>query len=285
LIGLKVYLYRPPDSYSFPIDELAEYLAGLLGGGLADGGIEVRGEFFSENILAGPDASAMNQAGESLARCRLDDIKNREFPAEQSENLRVFYSAMELSMIEEGIPPEKTRDFLYHGPRLMNVFSRYLDDTERTTEHLHLIFTDRLFCTWDNSDARYHARAVIMGFPNMISMPGIVEAPARPREYYIKKHLYASGGLPADELEAEFAGQYLIYRDARTLEVLKGYSLQTVFYTLFWEAFCNDEDCRLFNAHWQKELLHSQVESGKLCERHMKMLEQWKDDSGREEKQ
>ena len=276
---MNVYLYRPAAPYSFPIDELAEFLADHLGAGPGGSGITVRNEFLLDYVVTRSNAAELNQAGELLAKCRLEDIRNRGFPAEQGENKRVFYSAMELGMLEEGIPPEKTRDFLYHGPRLMDVFSRYVDDPERTIEHLHIIFTDRLLCTWDESDARYHARAVLLGFPNLISMPGIVEAPARPREYYIKKHLYASGGLPTDELEAEFAGQYLIYKDARTLEVLKGYCLQVVFYALFKEAFCDDENCRLFNAHWQKELLKSQVESGKLCEHHKLMLEQWQKDS------
>ena len=34
------------------------------------------------------------------------------------------------------------------------------------------------------------------------------------------------------------------------------------------EAFCEDPECRLFNAHWQAELLRAQVESGRLCPRH-----------------
>ncbi|HEY4705069.1 MAG TPA: DUF6775 family putative metallopeptidase, partial [Thermoplasmata archaeon] len=32
--------------------------------------------------------------------------------------------------------------------------------------------------------------------------------------------------------------------------------------------FCEDPDCRLFNAHWQAELIRAQVESGRLCARH-----------------
>lgn len=272
---MNLYLYRPSPPYSFPIGELAAFLTGLLSPKLKGGGVTVREEFIANRMLAGAGHSELNQMVELLAKCRLEDIKNNEFPAEQGENQRVFYSAMEMRLLEAGIPPEKSREFLYHGPRLMNVLRRYIDDAESSMEHLHIIFTDRIICTWDDSDARYHARAVMLGYPNMISMPGIVEAPARPREYYIKKHLYSSSGLPVDELEAEFAGQYLIYKDERTTEVLKGYCLQAIFYTLFKEPFCGDVTCRLFNAHWQKELLQSQVESGRLCEHHNSMLEQW----------
>jgi hypothetical protein len=39
------------------------------------------------------------------------------------------------------------------------------------------------------------------------------------------------------------------------------------------EAFCDKTECRLFNAHWQKDLIYSQLENGKLCERHQKILE------------
>lgn len=240
-----------------------------------DGAVKVRDEFIQNYVIDSEDPDLSKRFAEKLAESRLEDIKVRDFPVDQGENMRVFYSAMEMNLLE-GIPPDRAKDYMYHGPRLMEACRNLIPGTERTMEHMHIIFTDRLFFTWDESDARYHARAVMLGFPHLISMPGIIEAPARPREYYIKRHLYAASGLDPDELEAEFAGQYLIYRDARTLDVLMGYSLQALFYTLFNETFCDDPGCRLFNAHWQAELLNAQVVSGKLCGRHQSMLDQWK---------
>lgn len=270
---LKMYLYQPNSPYSFPINELTEFLENLLGAGLK-GKVKLRPEFIMSYAVPDDEKNVQKEFAERMAKCRIEDIKTRELPAEKSKNLHVFYSAMELNL-NEGVRPERSTDYLYFGPRLMQTFRYYLPESERKLNHLHLIFTDRLFCTWDDSDARYHARAVMLGFPHLISMPGIVEAPAKPREYYIKRHLYSSSGLSLDQLEAEFAGQYIIYKDERMLEVVKGYSLQALFYTLFNETFCNDKSCRLFNAHWQSELLNAQVKSGVLCRRHDGMLKDW----------
>ncbi|HVY55612.1 MAG TPA: DUF6775 family putative metallopeptidase, partial [Thermodesulfobacteriota bacterium] len=58
---------------------------------------------------------------------------------------------------------------------------------------IHMIFTGRLFGTY--GERRYHARVVLTGSPALISTSGLVEAPARPREYYfIKGGLQRSGG-------------------------------------------------------------------------------------------
>ena len=38
------------------------------------------------------------------------------------------------------------------------------------------------------------------------------------------------------------------------------------------DVFCNDVKCRLFNAHWQKDLLISQIKNPSLCEQHTKIL-------------
>ena len=41
-------------------------------------------------------------------------------------------------------------------------------------------------CTYDATDSRYHGRAVICSNPAIISTTGMIEAPARPREYYFE---------------------------------------------------------------------------------------------------
>ena len=42
------------------------------------------------------------------------------------------------------------------------------------------------------------------------------------------------------------------------------------------DAFCNDAQCRLFNAHWQKDLFISQIENKKICKKHEKILTKMK---------
>jgi hypothetical protein len=34
-------------------------------------------------------------------------------------------------------------------------------------------------------------------------------------------------------------------------------------------------NCRLFDAHWQEELIHSQIENEKLCNKHASLLHQF----------
>jgi hypothetical protein len=38
----------------------------------------------------------------------------------------------------------------------------------------------------------------------------------------------------------------------------EGYALQALFYYFLGEAFCENPDCRLYNAHYQSELIRSQ---------------------------
>ncbi|MCY4490266.1 MAG: hypothetical protein OXC46_02250, partial [Thaumarchaeota archaeon] len=61
---------------------------------------------------------------------------------------------------------------------------------------------------------------------------------------------------------------------SRLAEIIQGYIMQAIFYYESMEAFCSDVNCRLYNAHWQKDLLHSQLEVGKLCKKHQDMLSQ-----------
>ena len=49
-----------------------------------------------------------------------------------------------------------------------------------------LFFTNKLICTYDYNDYRYHGRAIICANPSIISTTGIIEAPAKPKEYYIE---------------------------------------------------------------------------------------------------
>jgi hypothetical protein len=134
---------------------------------------------------------------------------------------------------------------------------------------LHIAFEHRILGTFDE-DGRYHARAVVCGYPSVVSTSGIVEAPAKPKEYYrVKAQLsIALGAIPFDAAKEPFKGQFIDYDDPQLTEVAKGYALQAAMYHVTKNAFCDDPDCRLFNAHWQAELLRAQIQSGRLCSRH-----------------
>lgn len=168
---------------------------------------------------------------------------------------------------------------LYDGPTLQAAFREWLPPAERRLSAVHLIFTQQLLGTFDEDDRRYHARVLLAGFPALISVSGVVEAPARPRAYYHVQQQFAALGQSetgAVLARAELAGRFLEHGDPRTTEVLKGYALQAIFYQWTGEAFCEEVNCRLFNAHWQEELLQAQLGEGdELCPRHQQQLEEW----------
>jgi len=166
---------------------------------------------------------------------------------------------------------------VYDGYALAELFSSHLPPG------LHIIYTSRMMATFEGT--RYHGRAVVMRFPlALISTTGVVEAPAKPREYYANLLAYsmarrAGFEVPTEEdfkreLERTLGKTWIDYEDSRMTEAVKGYTLQALFYLYLGEPFCTDRDCRLYNAHTQKELLHAQVESGRLCKRHVRMLKE-----------
>jgi hypothetical protein len=101
----------------------------------------------------------------------------------------------------------------------------------------------------------------------------MIEAPAKPREFYLRLLANLTQGLNLDTIENQFKGKYLEYHDPKIGEIIKGYALQALFYYLTGESFCESRECRLFNAHWQADLLHSQIESAKLCDKHQQVLD------------
>ena len=71
---------------------------------------------------------------------------------------------------------------LYDGFELQNIIAENILTMNST---LHIIFTNKLTATFDNDDFRYHARALISSNPTIISTAGIIEAPAKPKQYYL----------------------------------------------------------------------------------------------------
>jgi hypothetical protein len=152
---------------------------------------------------------------------------------------------------------------LYDGFIVQRLLAQAIPENESSTDHLHIIFTDLLACTFSEDDRRYHARAVICGTPSIISTAGIVEAPAKPREFY------AQPLADVKVLKKKLAGRFIDYDDGRMAAAAAGYVLQAMFFFLTdGEPFCENDGCRLFNAHWQEDLIRTQVENPELCLKH-----------------
>jgi hypothetical protein len=168
-----------------------------------------------------------------------------------------------------GDPSWKIFGILYEGVHYQKIISDLVFKGGVVFKYCLLLFTNQLFGTWDRNNNRYHARASLYGFPNLISITGLVEAPAKPKEFYLKKQI----GTPVEWLKEEYQGTFLDHGDLRTTDVLKGYAMQALLFHITGDPFCEDRDCRLFNSHWQEEVLHSQMDGKyEFCPRHEKIL-------------
>ncbi len=183
----------------------------------------------------------------------------------------------EKELMIEGKPIEFDVENVYEGFRFIKTLRPLIP---KKLKGFHLVFTSRMLATWENN--RYHGRAIICGSPlSVVSTTGMVEAPAKPKEYYARllaRQRASNMGLDVpdeatieNELKAELSDRILDY-DGRLMEAVKGYALQAVSFFLTYEAFCKDPDCRLYNAHTQEDLIHAQLVSGKICKTHKRIL-------------
>ena len=164
---------------------------------------------------------------------------------------------------------------LYDGIELNKIIKELIPKTEGNQDTLHIIFTNKLTCTFDQNDFKYHARTWIGSNPAIISTTGIIEAPAKPKQYYIDIITNISKES-IEEIKKKYKGEFLEYNDPRLPDIVEGILLQIIFYYETGDAFCDNIQCRLFNAHWQKDLFISQIENKKICEKHEKVLSKMK---------
>jgi len=255
----EVLLYDEGTAEKLNIEEVAKYLSEKLG----KAQVKVRGNpfvFWPENS---PDFAR------KLASIKIQDVNRKIAPGQEG----ALYGEV---LYEERRILGKTKAFgvLYDGFQLQRVFLGLIAREERCLGVVHILFTNRLFATWEESDRRYHARTSVYGVPSVISTTGLVEAPAKPREYYLLKQQYEVLGRDLLELKESLKASFIDYDDERLTEVIKGYAMQAVFYHLVGDPFCEDKGCRLYNAHWQEELIFAQLESGyEFCGRHAKILD------------
>jgi hypothetical protein len=155
---------------------------------------------------------------------------------------------------------------LYDGFVLQQIFAEMI--SARESDHVHIVFTSLLTCTFSEEDWRYHGRAVVCGTPSIVSIPGIVEVPAKPREFYLAQ---LGGQLDVASLKKRFAGRFIDYGDDWMTAACSLYTLQALFFFVTdGEPFCDEKNCNLYNPHWQEELVHM-IEKGRLCSRHRQM--------------
>ncbi len=75
---------------------------------------------------------------------------------------------------------------LYDGFEFHKAITELIPINEDKENILNVIFTNKLTCTFDEADFRYHARAIVGSKSTIISTTGMIEAPAKPKKYYLE---------------------------------------------------------------------------------------------------
>lgn len=254
----RVLLYDDPASPAVEAESLQKFLQEATGVET-----ELRTDFFSHH-----SPYDLEPVATALAQTK---VRSLDGAASQGEPL-LGEVTFEKTLLRD--PARRLPGVLYDGFALQEVLRSRIHREERSLRSLHVVLTSRLLGTLDPGDRRYHARVIVFGFPSVLSTSGLVEAPAKPREFYVAKRGFTALGMtaPTETLKEGLQGRFLDYDDPRTTEVLQGYLLQAFFYHVTGDPFCDDPKCRLFNAHWQEEVLRAQVEAT-LCAEHQRVLD------------
>ena len=237
----KIVLYDEPNVPQINLSSLSNFLKQNL---LID--VEIRRNFF-----------------EKLDKAVLQKIKEA-----QITDLKKPFEKQDQMTTKEQLSSEQV---LYDGFEVQKIISNHISENDNKTQNLHIIFTQQLVATFSDEDFRYHARALISANPTIISTSGIVEAPAKPKKYYLDLMTNFSGDSE-DSIKMKYKEQFVEYNDPRLAMIVEGYVLQSLIYYETGESFCDQNYCRLFNAHWQEELLSTQVKDRKFCEKHRKII-------------
>lgn len=167
--------------------------------------------------------------------------KDTPFPAELAFEERFLLN-----------PKKKPYGIPYDGTLLQTKLRHLLAQAGfHCISRLPVILLPDLLATFDTSDKRYHLRMNVLGYPALISIPGIVLAPAKPRPYYLLKQ----AGFDTASLDGAFKDTFIGHKDPRIPVVVAGLALQSLVYAQTGRAFCQHQTCSLYNAHWHHELL------------------------------
>ena len=248
----KIILYDEPTVPEIQLTKLEKFIADTF-----PVKIEIRENFFQ---------NSNQKIYEKIASARIFNLKKPfEIHTPSTDEIQVEVQDKDMSNREEMA--------LYDGFEFQKIISEFIPKDENQMNVLHIIFTNKLTCTFDESDFRYHARAIIGSNPVIISTTGIIEAPAKPKQYYLDL-MTDFAKEKTDEIKAKYKGEFLEYNDPRISEIIEGYLLQAIMYYETGDAFCENKECRLYNAHWQKDLLHLQLKNKKLCKKHENNLKE-----------
>ena len=165
---------------------------------------------------------------ERISRCRIFEPKmpfKKHLPNKQEINFEKSVckdtKLMEKTTMAEDA--ERISDVvMYDGFEVQNIISDVITENDLDPNNLHIVFTNKLVCTYDTDDDRYHGRTVICSNPAIISTTGMIEAPARPKEYYFEAMKCKTQGLSIQDLKKNYSGKFLDYHDKRLSKIAEG---------------------------------------------------------------
>lgn len=253
-----VYLYDEGTAPTLDVREAGRFLERALAVGA-----ECRPEFVGYH---GGDTGALAPA---FARCKVRD------PLAPRASDEPMYGEVEFERRRLASGNRGPHGVLYEGFEFQAVLRDLIPPAEASPRHVHIVLTNRLLVTWVDAERRFHLRTVICGAPGIVSTSGLVEAPAKPREFHLG--LQALGQVSSDDpaylaLRARFRERVLEHEDDRLTEVAKGYALQAALYSLAGEGFCPEPRCRLHDAHQQDDMLAAQTGEPGLCPGHERLI-------------
>jgi hypothetical protein len=253
-----VYVYDDPDTEGLNVDDVARYLADVLPGAE----VRVRGDYLTHQLRRYAEAGGEELVAEltqHFKRAQVDDLVH---PADRNV-----------------MPPESPADLglgeVYRGQALQAILGLMVNAEESGLSQLHLVLTSMVFGDWDDASRQFRIRVACLGQPSLISTMGLIEGPARPRDFEVLRTQMAVMGMGEDiaDLAEAFEPRALGYGDRRINECLKGYALMAVMYRAYGEGPCANPACRLHDAATQEELLACQCsEDAALCDRHKARL-------------
>ena len=180
----KIIIYDEPSVPEIQVNDLEKFLQETF-----SVKVETR-----ENILK---FSSKNTALK-IAECKIFNLR-KDFEKHTATDEEISF---EESNVHDTSNTENI--IMYDGFRLQKVLANLISETENTKNIFHIFFTNKLTCTYDYNDYRYHGRALIGSNPSIISTTGVIEAPAKPREYYHNLMINFTQGVNVETIKQKY---------------------------------------------------------------------------------
>ncbi len=217
----RIYLYDEPDAPGLDVEAIGGFLVSTF----PQTEVIPRTDFFTHQFGRFPPAERNLLEQETLRQlsaARVHDFASHDDP-----------------LGAETISPEEIGlEFVFDATLHQSILRLLIDAQESAADQLHIVFTENGIGTWPGDGGDFKLHILCMGTPSILSVPGLVEALPRPREYDFKRAQLAMFGLQEDaldELADEFADRSFGYGDPRINEICKGYSAtDTVRSSLRW---------------------------------------------------